>query len=62
MLKQNSHFEPFLAVLYEVVYVYCQYPFHATGLFRYPLKTSANLWFADVFKGSQKQPVAWNSL
>ena len=26
-------------------------PFHATGLFRYPLKTSENLWFSDVFRG-----------
>ena len=26
-------------------------PFHATGLFRYPLKTSENLWFSDAFRG-----------
>ena len=26
-------------------------PFHATGLFRYPLKTSENFWFSDVFRG-----------
>ena len=37
-------------------------PFHATGLFRKPLKTSENLWFSDVFKGYQKRPVAWNGL
>ena len=24
-------------------------PFPGTGLFRYPLKTSENLWFSDVF-------------
>ena len=37
-------------------------PFHATDLFRYPLKTSENLWFSDVFGGYQKRPVAWNGL
>ena len=37
-------------------------PFHATGLFRKPLKTSENLWFSDVFRGYQKRPVAWNGL
>ena len=26
-------------------------PFHASDLFWYPLKTSANLWFSDVFRG-----------
>ena len=33
-------------------------PFHATGLFRYPLKTSENLWFPDVFRGYRKRLVA----
>ena len=36
--------------------------FHATGLFRCPLKTSENLWFSDVFRGYRKRPVAWNGL
>ena len=35
---------------------------HATGLFLYPLKTSGNLWFSDVFRGYRKMPVAWNGL
>ena len=26
-------------------------PFHIAGLFIYPLKTSENLWFSDVFRG-----------
>ena len=26
-------------------------PYYATGLFPYPLKTSENLWFSDVFRG-----------
>ena len=26
-------------------------PFHATDLFWYPLKTSENLWYSDVFRG-----------
>ena len=37
-------------------------PFHATGLFRYLLKTSENHWFSDVFKGYRKRPVVWNGL
>ena len=30
-------------------------PFHATGIFRYPLKTSENLRFSDVFGGVSKE-------
>ena len=37
-------------------------PFDATGFFRYPLKTSENIWFSDVFRGYRKRPVAWNRL
>ena len=37
-------------------------PFHAIDLFWYPLKTSENLWFSDVFRGYQKRSVAWNGL
>ena len=33
-------------------------PFHATGLILHTLKTSENLWFSDVFRGSRKRPVA----
>ena len=32
--------------------------FHATGLFLYPLKTSENLSFFDVFSGYRKRPMA----
>ena len=32
--------------------------FHATGIFRYPLKTTKNLWFSVVFRGYRKMPVA----
>ena len=32
-------------------------PFHAAGLFLYPLKTSGNLWFSYVFKGYRKRPI-----
>ena len=37
-------------------------PFHAIGLFLYPLKTSENQRFFNVFRGySMKwKPVAWN--
>ena len=37
-------------------------PFHATGLFLCPLKTSENLWFSDVFRVYRKRPVASNGL
>ena len=37
-------------------------PFHATGLFLFPLKTLENLWFSDVFRGYRKRTVAWNGL
>ena len=29
-------------------------PFHVTGSFLYPLKTSENIWFSDVFRGYRK--------
>ena len=35
-------------------------PFHATPRFLYPLKTSENQGFSDVFRGYIKRPVAWN--
>ena len=36
--------------------------FRATGLFLYPLKTSENIWFSDVFRGYRKRLVACNGL
>ena len=36
-------------------------PFHATGLFLYPLTTSENQDFY-IFRGYRKRPVAWNGL
>ena len=36
-------------------------PFHATGFFRYPLKTSENQVFW-CFQRHRKRPVAWNGL
>ena len=35
---------------------------HATSLFLYPLKTSENQMFSDVFRGYRKRPVARNRL
>ena len=32
-------------------------PFYATGPFLYPMKTSENLWFSDVFEGYRKRLV-----
>ena len=37
-------------------------PFHATGLFLHPLKTSKNQRFSDVFRGYRKIPVTRNGL
>ena len=37
-------------------------PFHATGVFLYPLKTSENGRSSDVFRGYRKRPVALNGL
>ena len=37
-------------------------PFHATGLFLYPLKTSENQKFSDVSRGFKKRSMAWNGL
>ena len=30
--------------------------------FLYPLETSVNLWFSDVFRGYRKTPVKWSGL
>ena len=35
-------------------------PFYATGLFLYPLKTSENQKFSDVFMGYRKRP--WHEM
>ena len=37
-------------------------PFHATGLFLHPLKTSKNQRFSDVFRGYRKISVTRNGL
>ena len=37
-------------------------PFHVTGLFLYPLKTSENQRFSYNFRGYRKRPVEWNRL
>ena len=33
--------------------------FYTTGLYLYPLKTSENLWFSDVFRRYRKRPVGF---
>ena len=37
-------------------------PFHASISFLYPLKTSGNLWFSDVFKGYRNGTLTWKGL
>ena len=34
--------------------------FNDTGLFLYPLKTSENLWFSNVFRKYRERPVVLN--
>ena len=36
--------------------------FLANGLFLFPVKTSVNLWWSDIFRGHRKRPVTWNGL
>ena len=40
----------------------CINPFHATGPFQHPLKTTENQRSTDVFRGYWKRPVVWNGL
>ena len=35
--------------------------FQASVFFLYPLKTSDNLWFSDVFKVYRKETLNWKS-
>ena len=46
-----------LPLLKEILFLLIN-PFHATDLFWYPLRTSENLWFSDVFREYQKRSVA----
>ena len=48
------HFSLFISVFHS--------PFHTTGLFLYPLKTSESLWFFNVFRGNKKRPMVWYGL
>ena len=42
--------------------IYRLNPFQANVPYLYPLKTSGNLWFSDVFRGYRKGTLAWNGL
>ena len=52
---------PVMKLIFGVLYSAFN-PFHTTGLFLYPLKTSGNQMFSDVFRGYRKRPVAWTGL
>ena len=59
---QRKHITNSYVVIFDFVTLICTVnsivnPFHATGLFLYPLKTSTNLWFSDTFRGYGKRPV-----
>ena len=49
---------------HTILYIYHVNPFYATGLFLYPLKTSENQRFFDIFGGGgggyRERPVTWN--
>ena len=61
LFKVKTMIFPILLLLH-VSRLYQANPFHTTSLFLYPLKTSKNLCFSDVFRGYRKRPVAWNGL
>ena len=50
---KRSFLESFNQILSNPVKSYFIKPFHDTDLFRYPLKTSENLWFS-VFRGIER--------
>ena len=37
-------------------------PFHDTGFFLYPLKTTENLWYSHAFRVYRRKRVSWNRL
>ena len=49
-------------MLYDLKYSRSAVTFCATVHFLYPLKTSENLWFSDVFRGYRKKLLTCNGL
>ena len=43
-------------------FLYCNYQFRVDVPFIYPLETSENFWFSDVFRGYRNGTLAWNGL
>ena len=43
-----------------IVFTICVNQFHATAPFLYPLKTTENLRFSEVFMGYKKRAAEWN--
>ena len=54
--------ERFYANVFNQILALLTNPFLATCLLLYPLKTSENQRFFDVFWGHRKRPVSWNGL
>ena len=44
---------------FMLLFTYFLNPFHVTGLFLYPLKTSKNLLFSGVFRGYRRSVFLW---
>ena len=49
-----AFFTNVLSLLLANILVFLYNRLHATDLFLYPLKTSENLWFFDVFMGIER--------
>ena len=61
--KGNKHFSYLILIMFSHSSIRISFnPFHANGLFPYPLKKSENQRFSDVFRGYRKRPMAWNGL
>ena len=48
---QNQSIQPIIEKVLKLVYFVGLNPFQSSVTFLYPLKTSENLWFSDVFRG-----------
>ena len=54
------HMISFQEISAEMMLVFSLNPFHATGLFLYPLKITEIQRFSDVLRGYREGPVARN--
>ena len=64
VLLHEEHIDESWSTISSLLKYYIHYkfinPFHATGLFLYPLKTWENLKFSYNFRGNRKISLPWN--